>query len=125
MTKFTIDVQKGELVVKGTGKAPGGNAKKRPLTDLKWQAAAGSGLRFDLAFESLVYADGLSDPAPAWPFGTVIGTDGVADPVQGTVTGASYFEAEIGAAVAGTFKYSVTAMLTIQAVVDPVIIVEP
>jgi hypothetical protein len=125
MTKFTIDVRNGELVLRGTNsKAPGGNARKRPKTDLKWEAAPNSGLRFDLAFETLEFADGPTNPKTDWPFDRVIGTDGAVDPSNAAVTDASYFEAEIGEKVLGTFKYSIKARFTVEAELDPVIIIE-
>lgn len=125
MTRFTIDVRNGELLVRSNNaRAPGGNAKKRPLTDLKWEAAPSSNRQFDLKFETLGFADGQQNPGKHWPFGRVIATDGVVNPGDASVSGATHFEAEIDADAAGTFKYSVVARFTVEAVLDPVIIIQ-
>jgi hypothetical protein len=125
MTKFTIDIHKGELVVRGNNaKAPGGNARKRPLTDLKWEVAPHSGLVFDLQFETLEFADGSQNPSKNWPFGRVIGTDGTVSQNDATVTGATYFEAEIDQHAEGAIKYSIVGRFSVVAELDPVIIIE-
>ncbi len=125
MTKFTIDVHKGELVVRGNNaKAPGGNARKRPLTDLKWEAAQNSNLKFDLRFETLEFADGSVSPSKNWPFGRVIGTDGSVNAQDASVTDATHFEAEIADGIEGAFKYSIVARFSADAELDPVIIIE-
>lgn len=129
MIKYKIDVEGGHLVVKGGGsKSRGGNAKFEVggAANVRWELESDTSIEyFDLAFETLVFANGLSNPVPAWPFEKVVDKNSGAtvDKVAGTATQCKWFEAEVKADPMQV-KYTITARAVITATLDPIIIIE-